>query len=169
MGELTLRAERLTREAFEPFGDVIGNDGSERFSVNAGTMDRIHQLARVEVGDQYDAHATISLFRALRARSLPYSVSVMERHPLGSQAFMPLNGQRFIVVVAPPGEQLARADLRAFITDGSQGVNYHRGVWHMPLAAFEKGQEFLVVDRGGSGKNFEETSLRDPVIVVADP
>jgi len=169
MGGRTLAARPLTRKAFAPFGDVIQSDGTEHFQVNAGAMDRFHSLAQVDIGSQPDARAMISLFRSREAISLPYEVTLMECHPLGSQAFVPLRGQRFVVVVAPPGKQLDPAELRAFLTDGTQGVNYHRGVWHMPLSAFEKDQEFLVVDRGGSGNNYEEFCLEDQVTIVGEP
>jgi ureidoglycolate lyase len=98
---------------------------------------------------------------------LPYRFDMVERHPLGSQAFVPLNGQRFVVVVAPPGESVEIESLRAFVTNGRQGVNYHRGTWHMPLIALEAGQEFLVIDRAGEGANCDPVVLSERVTLLA--
>ncbi len=96
----------------------------------------------------------------------------MERHPLGSQAFVPLAKISFVVVVAPAGEWVRAEDLRAFVTDGTQGVNYFRGTWHMPLIALEAGQSFLVIDRGDEGPdanpNCDEVLLGRPVTLVRE-
>ena len=167
MNDRSLAAQPLTRTAFASFGDVIQRDGAEHFSVNAGSMDRFHELAQVEVDHGAGGRPVISIFRALEAASFPLQLNLMERHPLGSQAFVPLGGQRFVVVVAPAESAPGPDDLRAFLTDGTQGVNYRHGVWHMPLVAFEKGQEFLVVDRAGPGGNYEEIQLPETVTVVA--
>jgi ureidoglycolate lyase len=98
---------------------------------------------------------------------LPYRFDMIERHPLGSQAFVPLHGQRFVVVVAPAGESADIGDLQAFVTNGHQGINYHRGVWHMPLIALEAGQEFLIIDRAGKDPNCEERVLAERVTLLA--
>ena len=92
---------------------------------------------------------------------------MVERHPLGTQAFVPLTPFRFIVVVGPPGESIDAEDLRAFETNGRQGVNYRRGAWHMPLIAFGAGQEFLIIDYAGKVSNCEEYYLDEPVTLVA--
>ena len=91
----------------------------------------------------------------------------MERHPRGSQAFVPLSESRMIIVVAPPGEGVDPADLRAFVSNGQQGIQYHRGVWHMPLIAFEAGQRFLVVDADDDEHNCDELALRPTVMLEA--
>ena len=88
----------------------------------------------------------MSVTRCRTPTSLPLRVDMVERHPLGSQAFVPLTPCRMVVVVAPPGESVSPEELRAFVSNGRQGINYHRGTWHMPLIAFEAGQEFLIVD-----------------------
>ena len=80
---------------------------------------------------------------------LPLAIAMLERHPLSSQLFMPLSAAPFLVVVAPPGEHVDRANVRAFVTNGAQGVNYRRGTWHHPVIALENPSEFLVVDRVG--------------------
>ena len=98
---------------------------------------------------------------------MPYVFNTVERHPLGSQAFIPLAPFRFLVVVASAGESVEREDLRAFVTNGNQGVSYGRNVWHMPLVALEPGQSFLVVDRLGEHDNCEERVLDGPVRLYA--
>ncbi len=86
---------------------------------------------------------------------------------MGTQAFVPLQPCETVIVVAPPGEHVEAADLRAFVTQPRQGFNYHRGTWHMPLIALSVGQEFLVVDREGSEENYEEIILDDVVVLEA--
>ncbi|QNI03972.1 ureidoglycolate lyase [Halomonas sp. SH5A2] len=154
---LELKAEPLTAEAFVPFGDVIDARTSDSFPINAGRTQRHHDLAKVEtLGD--NASTLINIFVS-QPVTLPLELTFLERHPLGSQAFMPLYEERFIVVVAPPGERIADSDVRAFVTDGRQGVNYHAGTWHAIQSVLEREGEFLVVDRGGDGNNCDEYPL----------
>ncbi|WP_061930481.1 ureidoglycolate lyase [Aureimonas sp. AU22] len=159
----TIPAQPLTAEAFRPFGEVIEPDNcTEIRLINNGTTTRFHDIAPVDVASG-GGHALISIFRG-KPFDLPFRVEMLERHPLGSQAFMPLEGRRYLVVVAPdrdgrPGEPVA------FLADGSQGVSYARGTWHHPLIALGERSDFLVVDRGGSGGNLAEFFLEAPVLV----
>ena len=132
--------------------------------MNAARFDRFDNLAAAET--DADGHVAISIARCRVATSLPYRFDVVERHPNGSQAFVPLSTCNFVVVVAPPEESVDARDLRAFVTNGRQGVNYHRGTWHMPLIAFEAGQEFLVIDRAGETPNCDEHSLDEAVTLA---
>jgi ureidoglycolate lyase len=100
---------------------------------------------------------------------MPLRIRMMERHPLGSQAFIPMRGNPFLILVAPPGDDLKSSQLRAFISNGHQGVNYHRGVWHHPILALTDQDEFLVVDRAGSGNNCDEVFFDDSEEIVLDP
>lgn len=150
----TLTIEPLSKAAFAPFGEVIETEGSDFFPINNGTTRRYHQLATVETATPED-RAIISLFRA-RALPRPLPIAMLERHPLGSQAFMPLRGKPFLIVVAPPGGAPVPEQVRAFLSDGRQGVNYHRGVWHHPVLAIEPEDDFLVIDRSGPGDNCDE-------------
>ena len=157
----------LTAERFAPFGDVIGVSQDTREPMNEARFERFNDLAQLNIDTHADGHTAISIARCRMPTKLPHSFDLIERHPLGSQAFIPLNGQRFVVVVAPAGESADIEELRAFVTNGHQGINYHRGVWHMPLIALEANQEFLIVDRAGEGMNCEELVLPERVTLVA--
>lgn len=158
---ITLTPEPLTAEAFAPFGDVIEPRQRDSFLINDGQCRRFHRLATAQTGT--DGQAVISLFRPCPV-ALPTTLTLVERHPLGSQAFMPLAGQPWLVVVAPPGEPPLPEHLRAFLVDGATGVNYFAGTWHHPLLALDNG-DFLVVDRQGPGANCDELLL--PGVQVA--
>lgn len=151
---LTLTIEPLTREAFREFGEVIEIEGADSFPINEGTTTRYHDLAAVDVASKGGV-PLISIFRG-SARPTPIEVRMMEHHPLGTQAFYPLQNHAYLVVVAPRGGPVGPGDLRAFRAAGDQGVNYHRGVWHHPLLVLHDGHDFLVVDRGGDGDNCVE-------------
>lgn len=154
---LPLQVEPLSREAFAPFGEVIeASDAVTRFTINAGNTERYHDLANIEPGA--DGRAIVSIFRG-QPRALPFRVEMMERHPLASQAFIPMSGKPYLVVVAPAGEVPTAAQLRVFVARGDQGVNYAAGVWHHPLLALGKVCDFLVIDRAGAGHNCDEIRL----------
>ena len=162
---ISLRPVPLTRARFAPYGDVIDASHDAVKSMNEARFERFDDLCNVDLGG---GGVAISVTRARTATVLPLRVDRVERHPLGSQAFVPLSHCTMVVVVAPPGEAVDAADLRAFVTNGRQGINYHRGTWHMPLIAFDVGQEYLVVDRGGSEPNCEEHEL-DTVVMLEAP
>jgi len=151
MARRTLTPEPLTAGAFEAFGDVIETRGHQGLPINDGQALRFHDLAAIDVLAE-EGRVLLNIFRA-RPGPAPIRVRMMERHPLSSQAFVPLAATPFLILVAPPGANVAPAALRLFKSDGRQGVNYHRGVWHHPLLALERDAEFLVVDRGGPGTN----------------
>lgn len=163
---LQLKAEPLTRERFKAFGDVIESESAKHFSINGGTIERFHDLAKVDLGEEPGGRALVSIAECNVAAELPYRMTFVERHPRGSQAFVPLDDTPLVVVVAPPGETVSAADLRAFVSNGRQGINYHRGVWHLPLISFRQGQRMLIVDRGGPGENCEEYHFPADEIVV---
>ncbi|MBU1331042.1 MAG: ureidoglycolate lyase [Gammaproteobacteria bacterium] len=146
--------EPLSKAAFAPFGDVIETDDSAFFMINNGSTQRYHQLATVQTNTP-DDQAIISIFRA-EALPMPLTIRMLERHPQGSQAFVPLLGNPFLIVVAPPGDVPVSGSVRAFRSNGRQGINYHRGVWHHPVLTIEKRDDFLVVDRSGPGPNCDE-------------
>ena len=161
---VTLKLEPLTSERFAPYGDVLEAAKDRKVVMNAARFERFEDLCDVDIDDE--GRVAVSIARCRVATSLPHRIDTVERHPLGSQAFIPLTPCKFVVVVAPPEESVEVADLRAFVTNGRQGVNYHRGTWHMPLIAFEAGQEFLIIDRSGESPNCDEHSLDEAVIVT---
>lgn len=148
----------LSAEAFAPFGDVIETKGAEILSINEGTTQRFHDLAAVETGD--GGHTLISIFRG-QPRAQPIAIKMMENHPLGSQAFVPMTPASYLVVVAPAGPAPGTDDLAAFSAAGDQGVNYRAGVWHHPLLVLKADHDFVVIDRGGAGNNLEEYRFSD--------
>lgn len=154
----TIKVQPLTREAFLLFGDVIEAipDGKTH-AINAGTTERFHDLATsVALGE--DPRTIISIGRA-QPFSWPIEVKLLERHPDGSQAFMPLSPSHFVVLVAPD-EQGAPGAPQAFLVSPGQGINYFVGTWHAPLMALEKATDFLIVDRDGVGPNLQEHILK---------
>jgi len=132
--------------------------------MNAARFERFDDLCDVDPGA--DGRVRVCIVRCRIATQLPYRFDVVERHPLGSQAFVPLAQTRFVVVVAPPGETVEAEDLRAFVTNGRQGVNYRPGTWHMPLIGFETGHEFLLIERGGDAPNCDEHTLDESVLLL---
>ena len=151
---LKIKLQTLTKNNFAPFGDVIETAGAERISINVGTTERFHDLANIDVGTE-GGHTLINIFRG-QPRPQPIQIKMMERHPLSSQAFIPLKKIPYIIVVATISKNVGPKDLHAFWAEGDQGVNYKRNLWHHPLLTLENNHEFLVVDRGGPGKNCEE-------------
>ena len=154
-----LPIEPLTRTAFAEFGDVISIDGARHFPINGGTTERFHDLATIDVQDA-GGRPLVNVFRG-QPRALPFELTMMERHPLGSQAFIPLGDFRYLVVVAPAGP-FDEQRMRAFGVGGGVGVNYARGVWHHPLIALDTVGDFLVIDRGGNQPNCDEIDLLEP-------
>lgn len=157
-----LTIELLTAEAFRPFGDVIeASDAARHFTINEGFAERYHDLARVDTAGE-GGHTVASIFKA-QPRTFPLAITVMERHPLGSQAFVALAPMPFLVVVAQPGEAPGPGDIRCFLAQAGQGVNYSRGTWHHPLIALDVPGDFLVIDRGGPAPhgNCDEITLEE--------
>ncbi len=165
MSRVTLRPVPITTERFAPYGDVIHAAPATVQVMNDARFERFDDLAKVEIDQSGGGRVAISIARSKRATVLPHRFDMVERHPLGSQAFIPLAPFSFVVVVAPAGESVDIDDLRAFVTNGSQGINYHKGVWHMPLIATEGGQAFLVIDRVPGENNCEQVVLSESVML----
>lgn len=155
----TILAEPLTAAAFAPFGQVIELPGAHHYPINGGMTERYHDLARVELGGVH-ARPLISIFRG-QPYDLPLRLAMVERHPLGSQAFYPLSDRPFLVIVA--GDLSGTPDRpRAFLTVPGQGVNIAMNTWHGVLTPLQAPSDFLVVDRGGDGNNLEEHHFTTP-------
>lgn len=146
-----LVARPITAEAFAPFGDLLDTSGAPDRLINEGLCGRFHDRARLEFEG---GRAGVSLFLA-EPRPLPYRFDLVERHPEGSQCFVPMTGAAFLVIVAPDEGGRPGAPL-AFVTRPGQAVNYHRGTWHGVLAPLSAPGLFAVIDRIGPGANLEE-------------
>ena len=159
----SITARPLTAAGFASFGEVIEARGAPDKLINAGLCGRHHDLARLDFGPK--GRAGISVFDAA-PRALPYRLDLLERHPEGSQAFLPMTRHPFLVIVAPDEGGAPGAPL-AFIAAPGQGVNYHRGTWHGVLAPLHAPGLFAVVDRIGRTPNLEEHPLDPPWTVEA--
>lgn len=155
---LRLALEALTSETFAPFGEVI-DSSAVPIQINQGFAERFNTHATIDVCADGGAVA-IAVFSA-RARPQPIAISVMERHPLGSQLFVPLQSRPWLVVVCT--DPARPETYRAFRASGEQGVNYGRNVWHHPLLVLADGDRFLIVDRKGLGNNLEEHWLASSI------
>jgi ureidoglycolate lyase len=146
---MIIKPRPLTAEIFKPFGQVIETNGHSPVMINDGTTERYHALAGVDVGE---GGGIISIFRGTRR---PLKINMLERHPLGSQAFYPTEKASWLLVVSK-AERPSPGNLEAFIATGEQGVQYAKNTWHHPLLVLQEKQDFLVVDREGAGVNLEE-------------
>jgi ureidoglycolate lyase len=154
-----LKPEPLTKAAFANFGDVVELDGTIPIQINQGFAQRFNNLANIDVSSE-GGKTNISLFTA-KPRPQPIVVNLMERHPLGTQLFYPLQDKPWLVLVC--GDPDDAATYRVFSATGQQGVNYHRNVWHFPLLVFDAESRFIVVDRLGPEKNLDEVVLENPL------
>jgi ureidoglycolate lyase len=156
-----LTPESLTKKSFAPFGTVIETGGAESFPINDGTTTRFHALATADPGPE--GSAILSIFRATQWPP-PVVIRMLERHPLGAQAFFPLSAEDWLVVAAA-GERPGADDLRLFRARGDQGVQYGRNVWHHPLLVLAEAQDFLVLDRQGPGENLDEIRVEPGAVI----
>ena len=159
-----IRIEPLSRDAFAPFGQIISTDDAQHYPINAGMTERYHDLAKVELGGVHP-RPLISIFDG-KPYALPLALTLVERHPLGSQAFFPLDPRPFLGIVAPD-EQGVPGRPRAFLVQPGTGINIAMNIWHGVLTPLEAPSRFLVVDRGGDGNNLEEHRFETPWRIVA--
>jgi len=154
-----LRTEPLNADAFAPFGDLLEAKGTPDKLINQGLCARFHDRARLDFGLDTipPGRAGISLFHA-EPCALPYRLEMIERHPEGSQAFVPMTQHPFLVIVS----EHPAAIPRAFLTNGAQGINLHRGTWHGVLTPLAAPGLFTVVDRIGGSANLEEHWFDNP-------
>jgi ureidoglycolate lyase len=157
----TIVAEPLTPDAFSAFGEVVAAEGAPDRIINQGLCGRYHDRATLTATD---GRVGLSLFDA-EPRSLPYRLDMVERHPLGSQAFVPMTNASFLVVVAP-GTDAGPGAPRAFLTAPGQAINLFANVWHGVLTPLSAPGLFAVIDRIGEGSNLEEHWFDEPFTVV---
>ena len=149
-----MKIEPLTKPTFAPFGEVVEMEGAEHFLINQHFAERFNNLAHVDVNDE-GGSVNVSI-AAATPRPKPIAIKLMERHPLGSQIFYPLQNEDWLVLVCTNPK--VDASYRLFQATGQQGINYGKNVWHHPLLVLNIGK-FLVIDRKGPGINLEETEL----------
>jgi ureidoglycolate lyase len=150
MTEKIIEPIPITKENFAKYGDMISTKDITPLEINNGYAKRYDGIAKLNTSKD-NGETTISIFSALK-RSFPMKINMMEQHPLGSQAFIPMKETTFLVFVAPREEKLDLNKIEAFIIPPGVGVNYKPGTWHFPLISTED-MNFLVVDRKGSGDN----------------
>lgn len=158
----TIQAQPLNAQSFAPFGDVIEAVGPPDKLINQGLCERFHDRAKLDFGA--DARGGISMFRA-EPRSLPYTVDLLERHPEGSQAFVPLSQEPFLVIAARD-DNCGPAEITAFLSNGQQAINFHKNTWHGVLTPLSAPGLFAVIDRIGNTPNLEEHWLDAPVLIT---
>lgn len=170
--QLTLKPEVLSAESFAPFGELVSVRGKP-IMINNGTTERYHNLGQVTLGNSEQmGQGILSIFRA-QPRTLPMTINMMERHPLGSQAFLPSSAEPYLVLVCLSHqvngeEQPDPNSLKLFLASGDEGVNYKANCWHHPLLALNQVSDFWIVDRVGPGNNLEEFFFPDDWEIVID-
>ena len=147
---IIINPTKITKENFSVFGDLISSENIDPIDINAGYAKRFDDLANINTLKD-EGKTIVSIFSAIK-RKFPMKIDMMEKHPLGSQAFMPMKETTFLAFVAPPGNLPEINKIKSFIVPPKKGINYKPGVWHFPLISTED-TDFLVIDRKGSGDN----------------
>ena len=160
---ITITPKKITKENFAKFGELITTDDIKPISINDGYAKRFDGIANLDTLKD-NGETTISIFSAIK-RTFPMNIDMMEQHPLGSQAFIPMKETTFLSFVAPNADKPDLDKVEAFIIPPGLGVNYKTGTWHFPLIATED-MNFLVVDRKGSGDNLKIENLKEKQIVL---
>jgi len=161
--EITINPKPITKENFSKFGDMITTDDIKPLEINNGYAKRFDGIANLNTHKD-NGKTTISIFSALK-RTFPMKIDMMEKHPLGSQAFLPMKETTFLVFVAPEGNKPDLNKVESFIVPPGIGVNYNPGTWHFPLISTEN-MNFLVVDRKGSGNNLVIENLNKEELIL---
>jgi len=159
--EKIIKPIKISRSNFAAYGDLISTEDIQPIDINAGYAKRFDNLADLNTSNE-SGKTIVSIFSALK-RTFPMKIDMMEKHPLSSQAFIPMKDTTFLAFVAPPGDKPEIGEIKSFIISSGVGINYKAGIWHFPLISTEN-MNFLVVDRKGKGNNliiynFEEEKV----------
>jgi len=154
---------KITKENFTNFGDLISSENINPIDINAGYAKRFNDLANINTSIN-SGSPIVSIFSALK-RAFPMKIDMMEKHPLGSQAFIPMKETTFLTFVAPAGGSPDISKIKSFIIPPKSGINYKPGIWHFPLISTED-TDFLVIDRKGSGKNLIIHKFNEEEIIL---
>tara|TARA_B100001057_G_C22327188_1_gene748046 strand:+ start:40 stop:543 length:504 start_codon:yes stop_codon:yes gene_type:complete len=163
MKNLIIKPKLITKENFKRFGDMISTEDIEPLVINNGFAKRYDGIAKLDT-KKNNGVSTICIFSALK-RSFPMKIDMMEKHPLGSQAFIPMKETVFLSFVAPEGDKPDLERVEAFMIPKGIGINYNPGIWHFPLISTED-MNFLVVDRKGEGNNLVIQDLKKENISI---
>ena len=163
MTERIIKPIPMTKENFSKFGDMISTENIKPIEINNGYANRFDDIAKIDTANN-NGETTISIFSALK-RSFPMKIDMMEKHPLGTQAFIPMKETTFLTLVAPEGKKLEMDKIESFVVPKGKGVNYKIGIWHFPLISTED-MDFLVVDRKGPGENLIVENLDQEEILL---
>tara|TARA_B100000427_G_scaffold31386_1_gene22998 strand:+ start:285 stop:782 length:498 start_codon:yes stop_codon:yes gene_type:complete len=163
MTERIIKPIPMTKENFSKFGDMISTENIKPIEINNGYANRFDDIAKIDTANN-NGETTISIFSALK-RSFPMKIDMMEKHPLGTQAFIPMKETTFLTLVAPEGKKLKMDKIESFVVPKGKGVNYKTGIWHFPLISTED-MDFLVVDRKGPGENLIVENLDQEEILL---
>ena len=148
--EKIIKPVKISRSNFSSYGDLISTDDINPTNINEGYAKRFDNLANLDTSKD-SGKTIVSIFSALK-RTFPMKIHMMEKHPLGSQAFIPMKETTFLAFVAPSGESPEIDKIESFVIPPKRGINYKPGIWHFPLISTEN-INFLVIDRKGSGDN----------------
>ena len=163
MTERIIKPIPMTKDNFSMFGDMISTENIKPIEINNGYANRFDDIAKIDTANN-NGETTISIFSALK-RSFPMKIDMMEKHPLGTQAFIPMKETTFLTLVAPEGKKLEMDKIESFVVPKGKGVNYKTGIWHFPLISTED-MDFLVVDRIGPGENLIVENLNQEEILL---
>ena len=161
--KLNLFLKKIDNDNFKKYGDLVSIENIKSIQINDGHADRYNDLANIDVAKN-NGNPNLSIFES-KPRIFPIRIEMLERHPLGSQLFFPLNNSNFIVVVAPSGKTPITEEIESFIIPSNMGINYNLGVWHYPLISLIK-SKFLVIDRKGPENNLEIFKFKDDIITL---
>ena len=161
--EITIEPKPINKENFSKYGELVSTEGLKSIDINNGYAKRFDEAVKLDTR-QDRGETTISIFSAVK-RTFPMKIDMMEQHPLGSQAFIPMKETTFLVLVAPKGEKPDLNKIESFVVPPGIGINYKAGTWHFPLISTED-MNFLIIDRKGSGNNLKIQNFDKDQIVL---
>ena len=161
--KIIINPKKIDHKNFKKFGDLISTKKSKPININNGYARRFDNLCKINTSLK-KGNAIVSIFSA-KKRKFPMEIKMMEKHPLGSQAFIPMKETTFLVLVAPKGLRPNIKKIESFIVSKQTGVNYKPGIWHFPLIS-KKNMNFLVIDRKGKGNNLVIHNFKKEKIIL---
>ena len=161
--KIIIKPKKITNKNFKKFGDLISTKKIKPININNGYAKRFNNLCKINTSSK-KGNTIMSIFSA-KKRKFPMKIKMMEKHPLGSQAFVPMSATKFLVFVAPKGDKPDINKIQSFLVPKQTGVNYNAGIWHFPLISM-KNMNFLIVDRKGKGNNLVIYKFKKDKIIL---